>query len=161
MKQAIELYISSLSTKGYSKQTIRQYTTFLNNFDTYLSGKVFNRCYDLAEIETKHVQKYLKYLKNVLRNSDATRNNKLTCIRCFLEYLVDLEYVNRNVAKEIYIKVSKKTTQNVLVEDKTTKNYPLLFSLFKGAKQILIFLIYLGNLMSIAELIITVLEKFF
>ena len=131
---AIELYISSLSAKGCSKNTIRQYKAFLNCFDEYLSGKVFNGCYDLTEIHTEHVQNYLNYLNDDLGNSDGTRDNKITCIRCFLDYLVDLEYLDRNVAKQLFIKVPKKITRTSLTKEEVEKlmnaiDKPLLFTI--------------------------------
>ena len=130
---AIELYISSLSAKGCSKHTIRQYASFLKVFDEYLSVNIFNGCYDLTEIKTEHIQKYLNYLKDVLGNSDSTRDDKITCIRCFLEYLVDMEYLNRNVAKKIFIKVPQKKIRTSLNQEEVERlmdviDKPLLFA---------------------------------
>lgn len=133
-KKAIELYISSLSARGCSQNTIRQYTTFLKDFDEYLSGKIFNGCYDLEDIKTEQVQMYLNYLKDDLGNSDGTRDNKITCIRCFFDYLVDLEYLNRNVAKKLIIKVPQKTTRDSLNGEEVEKlmnaiDGPLIFTI--------------------------------
>lgn len=121
MKKAIEIYVASLSAKGCSKHTIRQYGAFLKGFDEYLSGTVFNGCYYITDIQTEHVQQYSNYLKDELGNSDGTRDNKITCIRCFLDYLVDMEYLNRNVAKKIFVKVPKKTTRNSLTAEEVEK----------------------------------------
>lgn len=134
IKKAVDMYISSLSAKGCSKNTIRQYASFLKDFDEFLSGKVFNGCYDLTEIRTEHVQNYLNYLKDDLGNSDGTRDNKITCIRCFLDYLVDMEYLNRNVAKQLFIKVPQKHTRTSLTAEEVEKlmdviDKPLVFAI--------------------------------
>ena len=105
MEEAIGQFETHMTASGFSKHTIRHYLADLHRLDDYLAGSVFNGEYVVQEITRQYLEEYLVYLKDVRGNADQTRDAVLTSIKSFLNYLVDNDYVEKNVAKPITIKV--------------------------------------------------------
>lgn len=105
MEEAIRQFETYMIASGFSKHTIRHYIADLHRLHAYLAGSVFNGEYAVLEIKRKHLEEYLVYLKDVRGNADQTRDAVLTSIKSFLNYLLDNDYVEKNVAKPIIIKV--------------------------------------------------------
>lgn len=104
MEEAIRQFETYMIASGFSKHTIRHYIADLHRLHAYLAGSVFNGEYAVLEIKRKHLEEYLVYLKDVRGNADQTRDAVLTSIKSFLNYLLDNDYVEKNVAKPIIIK---------------------------------------------------------
>ena len=84
-------YVPSIKTT--SQNTARSYETTLALYAKFLEQeikvsveKITSKCFD-----KEHILAWVKWLKQVRRNSNKTCNNRLACIRAFLQYIASKE----------------------------------------------------------------------
>ncbi|GAB6463897.1 tyrosine-type recombinase/integrase [Bacillus luti] len=94
MEEYLENYTYFLEGANRSKNTIRSYSTIINELFTYLESKNIT---DVEKIKTVHLDTYQASLRK--KNSTATVKTKMTVIGGFMNYLQSREYIEKNPKK--------------------------------------------------------------
>jgi len=122
----IENFISTkVLDKGITNNTIIAYKKDLNQFINWcLNNKV-----SFIEVKKKDINVYIQFLKNKKTNSSTT-NRKLSVIKSFYDYLIQIELINLNELKTISTQKLEKNLPKLLSEkeilyliDKSEKIY--------------------------------------
>ena len=100
--ELIENYISHLDAKGYSHNTLVNYEVSLRYFYSYCKAFVV----DFRNIKGSQM---ISYVNVMAKYSHSTVNLRLTVLRGFYEYLIDMDIVKYNVVRQsLYIRKNRK-----------------------------------------------------
>ena len=128
----LEMYQNYLKSRGKSANTLRAFTTNINEFLEITNSKTIE---DLNEIKVVDMNSYLITLQNK-GNGDSTRNAKVSAVKSFFKFLNKIELMDRNVAEKIDLSkvASKPSVQPTREEAKkildSVKSRPKLFVLY-------------------------------
>jgi site-specific recombinase XerD len=128
----LEMYQNYLKSRGKSANTLRAFTTNINEFLEITDSKTIE---DLNEIKVVDMNSYLITLQNK-GNGDSTRNAKVSAVKSFFKFLNKIELMDRNVAEKIDLSkvASKPSVQPTREEAKkildSVKSRPKLFVLY-------------------------------
>ena len=108
MNNIIKRYEEYLEKElNYSANTIKSYLSDLNDYQLYLED--YNIKY--LKINRNNIRDYLKILDdNKLTNKTIAR--KLTSLRMFYEYLLDIKLINNNILLNQYYLINLLTTKD-------------------------------------------------
>jgi integrase/recombinase XerD len=99
------------SERGLSLHTIRAYRDSLKLFFEYLSGRggrTIERL-ELDDLTENAVKEFLTHIENKRSNTPATRNNRLTALRSFCQYLTKNDLAHSGHYSQILAIKPKKT----------------------------------------------------
>jgi site-specific recombinase XerD len=128
----LEMYQNYLKSRGKSANTLRAFTTNINEFLEITNSKTIE---DLNEIKVVDMNSYLITLQNK-GNGDSTRNAKVSAVKSFFKFLNKIELMDRNVAEKIDLSkvASKPSVQPTREEAKkildSVKSRPKFFVLY-------------------------------
>ncbi|WP_336770536.1 tyrosine-type recombinase/integrase [Bacillus bombysepticus] len=94
MDEYLENYMYFLEGANRSKNTIRSYSTTINEFLSYLESKDIK---DIGQIKTVHLDTYQALLRK--KNVSSTIKTKMNVIGGFMNYLQSREYIEKNPKK--------------------------------------------------------------
>ncbi|MGE7216613.1 tyrosine-type recombinase/integrase [Priestia koreensis] len=98
LKFGVKDFFDDREFKNLSQHTLTSYHDILNQFLNFCNEiEVVN----IQDITQNTVKKYLMYCKNELHNNPTSINHKLNRINAFLNYMVEIEVLNKNPAKKI------------------------------------------------------------
>lgn len=125
----IKEYIERLKdNRGYSINTIKNYTRTINLFDRYLKSITFKKwgADNCENIKIHHVETFIQ--KQRLQNKDAlTCNNYLACIKCYLHFCLLCDKDVLNYTKLTFARVQKKK-----IDSSTDDDIQKLFNYFRN-----------------------------
>lgn len=146
-------FFKSLKSKGRSVNTLKNYRTDLQCFNTFLqkeAGQV-----RVEDMQIPHVKQYGDYLQNKY-TSDNSRRRRVQALRLFFDYLVQENIVNSNPVRQIPTspKFLDKPRPASMVDLKTLWQYLLeeghnrhpMTRLLARRNQVMVLLIYTGAL---------------
>ncbi len=146
-------FFKSLQNKGRSVNTLKNYRTDLQCFNTFLkkeSGHV-----RVEDMQTPHVLEYGDYLQNKY-TSDNSRRRRVQALRLFFDFLVEEKVVSSNPVRKIPTSpkfldkprpaamVDLKTLWQFLLEEGHSRNG--MTRLLARRNQVMVLLIYTGGL---------------
>lgn len=106
MRDVLQEFLFELEIKNYSKRTIKSYKNNNSLFINYLERE-FN-VYNLEDVKTIHIKKYIKYKQS--NNLTSTYiNNILKTMRSFFRYALDEGYIKENICEKIKLQKEPKT----------------------------------------------------
>lgn len=152
-------FFSQLKRSGKSENTLKNYKTDLDCFNTYLL-KIQNRT-DISQFGLSHIQKYGEYLETRY-NSDNSRRRRVQALRLFFDYLVAQAIFPSNPVRKIptspkFLDVPKptpfidlKTLWHHLLEEEQNEND--LLSLIALRNQVIVGLIF-GAGLKVSDLV--------
>lgn len=148
-----KLFIKNLEDSGKSFNTLKNYKTDLNIFNTFLLNKGQNL--QLTQVTTEQMKEYSKYL-NEKYNSPNSIRRRVQALRIFFDYLMSQKIYEENPVKSILVSPKvvdlpkpcefhhiKKTFENLEQIQKSVSEHEKLLVL---RNKVLIYLIYGGCL---------------
>lgn len=90
-------FIIYLKSKGRSKNTITGYSSAVEDFFKATNNKNINEIEFIKNINKMDINKFNIYLQEECNNSESSRCKKLSSLKAFLKYLVDIEVLDRNI----------------------------------------------------------------
>ncbi|EEG77469.1 tyrosine-type recombinase/integrase [Dethiobacter alkaliphilus] len=87
--------------RGLSDGTVEGYRRDLNIFTQLMVREFFPQGMILDQLETKHVRRFLVYLKKERSNDAGTRNRKLASLRSYFSFLEIQGYVESNPVQQL------------------------------------------------------------
>lgn len=117
MKTMLQNYLNSLRVYDMSQYTISCYENRLNKFINY---KQIESLDDFLNIRLDDLEGYLSYLGEI-GNCASTKQNEITAINSFCEYLVNHDYMETNPCSKLKrIKIEQKE-QTYLTDEESLK----------------------------------------
>lgn len=99
MRDAIELYLAALLTRGYSKLTAINQRSHLQRFATFIEGRFHG---ELGDVTRDSIEAYLEHLASCARPlTPVSRNLRLSSIRAFCRWLVERDIIAADPTKLI------------------------------------------------------------
>ncbi len=147
-------FFDNLRSKGRSANTLKNYKTDLDCFNTYLNDQ--NKTTQFHSFSLPEVLEYGKYLENKYQ-SDNSRRRRVQALRLFFDYLVEHGHFNHNPVRKIptspkFLDIPRpagfanvKTMWQHLLEEEKNANSPFEKVLIKR-NQVIFLLIYTGGL---------------
>lgn len=127
LKFAVQDFIDDREFKNISQKTIIGYKDILNQFINYCSA---NEIINVQDITQNTIKKYLVYCKNELGNNPTSLNHKLTRLNALLNYLVEIEVIEKNPAKKI-----KRVKEDIHIEVFTDYHIKQMLNHYRRIKQ--------------------------
>ena len=113
LKELMDQFLTHLDlAMGYAHNTIETYRLILQNFILYLE----NNNIEFRKLNRQHIEKYVVYLRNDIKNSAKSIRLKLACLKTFLKYLtekVGLYNVSPIADDDFKYKVEKKEAKSI------------------------------------------------
>lgn len=94
------LFLKNLENSGKSFNTLKNYKTDLNIFNTFLAGK--GKPLHLTEVTTTQMKEYSKYLNDKYNSPNSIRR-RVQALRIFFDYLIAENYYEENPVKNILV----------------------------------------------------------
>lgn len=117
MKDYIEKFSEYLKYElNYSDNTIREYILHLNSFNEYI---ILNKI-NYFKMNKNDIMNYLKFLDSQKLNNRSI-GNILSSLRCFYDYLIEINIVNNNIFRSISNPKMDKKLPNFLSEEDMRK----------------------------------------
>lgn len=146
-------FFQHLKKKGRSINTLKNYKTDLQCFNSYLQNE--RSTLDISRMDIPHVEQYGAYLQNRY-SSDNSRRRRVQALRLFFDFLVQEKVVASNPVRQIptspkFLDIPRPTP---LVDLKTLWQYLLeeghsshqMTKLLARRNQVMVLLIYSGGL---------------
>lgn len=116
-KDVAELYLSRIEKqvkyKDKRKDTLRAYTSYINNIIKYLI-QIGEENLFVLHFDSDLIREYLDHVYYVRENSARTRNNYLSFINTFCEWMIKHNYLSVNPSKKIE-NISSKTKKRIII----------------------------------------------
>lgn len=93
-------FLKSLELQGKSFNTVKNYKTDLNIFNTYLINK--GRDLIINEVTITEISEYGEYLKNKYNSPNSIRR-RVQALRIFFDYLIREEIFDHNPVKKMLV----------------------------------------------------------
>ncbi|MCW3488818.1 tyrosine-type recombinase/integrase [Dethiobacter alkaliphilus] len=87
--------------RGLSDRTVDGYRMDIGVFARLMVREFFPQGIVLNQLETKHVRRFLVYLKKERDNNAGTRNRKLASLRSYFKFLEIHGYVDKNPVQQL------------------------------------------------------------
>jgi integrase/recombinase XerC len=100
LKQLQVLFLKNIAAKGRSNNTIKNYRTDLECFNTYLESQ--QKSLDITQFGQGETNEYGKFLQ-VKYTSDNSRRRRVQALRLFFDYLLEQGLLTSNPIKKIPI----------------------------------------------------------
>ncbi|MCR9206077.1 MAG: site-specific integrase, partial [Halobacteriovoraceae bacterium] len=146
-------FFQHLKKKGRSINTLKNYKTDLQCFNSYLQNE--RSTIDISKMDIPHVEQYGAYLQNRY-SSDNSRRRRVQALRLFFDFLVQENVVTSNPVRQIptspkFLDIPRPTP---LVDLKTLWQFLLeeghsshqMTKLLARRNQVMVLLIYSGGL---------------
>ncbi|MED4618379.1 tyrosine-type recombinase/integrase [Priestia megaterium] len=127
LKFALQDFIDDREFKNLSPKTIVGYKDILNQFVNYCNE---NEAINVQDITPNTIKKYLMYCKNELGNNPTSLNHKLNRVNAFLNYLVEIEVIDKNPAKKV-----KRVKEDIRIEVFTDYHIKQMLNYYRRIKQ--------------------------
>lgn len=127
LKFALQDFIDDREFKNLSPKTIIGYKDILGQFVNYCNE---NEVINVQDITQNTIKKYLMYCKNTLRNNPTSLNHKLNRLNAFLNYLVEIEMIEKNPAKKI-----KRVKEDIRIEVFSDYHIKQMLNYYRRIKQ--------------------------
>lgn len=106
----VEFKVYLENEKKVSKNTLESYLRDISQFAQYA---VENSLEDLAKVDSKFIDDYIKYLKADGR-SDSTISRIVSALRCYYRFLLAMQITDTNPVKNIKFKKNSKKLPEIL-----------------------------------------------
>ncbi|PFR97159.1 integrase [Priestia megaterium] len=127
LKFALQDFIDDREFKNLSPKTIIGYKDILGQFVNYCND---NGLVNVQDITQNTIKKYLMYCKNELGNNPTSLNHKLNRLNAFLNYLVEIEVINKNPAKKV-----QRAKEDIRIEVFTDYHIKQMLNYYRRIKQ--------------------------
>lgn len=127
LKFALQDFIDDREFKNLSPKTIIGYKDILGQFVNYCNE---NEVINVQDITQNTIKKYLMYCKNTLRNNPTSLNHKLNRLNAFLNYLVEIEMIEKNPAKKV-----KRVKEDIRIEVFSDYHIKQMLNYYRRIKQ--------------------------
>lgn len=127
LKFALQDFIDDREFKNLSPKTIIGYKDILGQFVNYCND---NGLVNVQDITQNTIKKYLMYCKNELGNNPTSLNHKLNRLNAFLNYLVEIEVLDKNPAKKV-----QRVKEDIRIEVFTDYHIKQMLNYYRRIKQ--------------------------
>ncbi|MGI1810572.1 tyrosine-type recombinase/integrase [Priestia sp. TGN 0903] len=127
LKFALQDFIDDREFKNLSPKTIIGYKDILGQFVNYCND---NEVVNVQDITQNTIKKYLMYCKNDLGNNPTSLNHKLNRLNAFLNYLVEIEVLDKNPAKKV-----QRVKEDIRIEVFTDYHIKQMLNYYRRIKQ--------------------------
>lgn len=127
LKFALQDFIDDREFKNLSPKTIIGYKDILGQFVNYCNE---NEVVNVQDITQNTIKKYLMYCKNTLGNNPTSLNHKLNRLNAFLNYLVEIEVIEKNPAKKV-----KRVKEDIRIEVFSDYHIKQMLNYYRRIKQ--------------------------
>ncbi len=125
--KAIEIYLKDCDANEQSPRTIEGKISNLKCFKEYFLSKGITLLSDITEIDLEDYRQYIRHYRNPITNKEitqATRRNKLTCVKALFTRLFKLKHIETNPAATFDLPKRPKTlTKAILSMDELDKMF--------------------------------------
>lgn len=127
LKFALQDFIDDREFKNLSPKTIIGYKDILGQFVNYCND---NELVNVQDITQNTIKKYLMYCKSELGNNPTSLNHKLNRLNAFLNYLVEIEVIDKNPAKKV-----QRVKEDIRIEVFTNYHIKQMLNYYRRIKQ--------------------------
>lgn len=111
MRNLLSIYLDDLELNNYSKATLKTYRNNLKKFISYIESINIT---DIEDINMVHIKQYLATYDH---HSAVHVNNQIKSIKAWYRWLIEYEYVEKNVTTKIKKVKEPKTLINTYTDE--------------------------------------------